>query len=182
MIFLIIYNIYILFSGINSNNYYVTINTINYYINIPNDSNSFEVFNEFHKIFPLLINLTDNDNRGYFKLGTSTNQFSSYINSSIQKGDIVLLQDNSFVLFYNPPKLNINHIYIGNVVNYNISGNNNLNSYWFFDELDNKIIENCDNISVYGEDVYINFGCNEYGGKCKKSSIFTIFVKGNLRL
>lgn len=181
MIFLIIYNLYILFSGINSNNYYVSINTINYYINISNDSNLL-VFNEFNKIFPLSINLTDNDNRGYFNLGSSNIQFSSYTNSPIQKGDIVLLKDNSFALFYNPPKVNINHIYIGNVVSYNISGKNNLNSYWFFDELDNQINEICDNTSVYGEDVYIDFGCNEYGLKCKKRSKFTLFVKGNFRL
>ena len=181
MIFLIIYNLYILFSSINSNNYYVSINTINYFINISNDSNLFEVFNEFHNIFPSSINLTDINNRGYFKLRTSTNQFSSYTNSPIEKGDIVLLQDNSFALFYTP-RVNINHIYIGKVVNYNISRNNNLPSCWFFRELDNNINEICDNTSIYGEDVYINFGCDEYGQKCKKSSIFTIFVKGNVRL
>jgi len=166
MTFLILYNLYILFSGINSNNYYVSINSIIYSINIVNNLDV-EVFNEFSNLFPLSINLTDNDNRGYFKLGSATNNFSFYSNSLIQRGDLVLLEDNSYALFYNSTNVNIKNIYIGNVISYNITRNRDINTYWYFDNLDNQINVLCES-RLYGEDVYIDFGCNEYGGSVKK--------------
>ena len=179
---MIVFIFYILFSSINSDNYYVIINTINFSINIPKIT---DIIEDFNKLFPSTKILIDNENKGYFKLGSSTNQFSNFSNSTLKKGDLVLLEDNSYALFYNPPNININHIYIGYINNYNLTltDNNILNSYWFIDNQMNENNSFCEKAtSLYGYDVYIDFGCNEYGGGCKKSTNFTVLVKGNYQI
>ena len=181
MKFMIVFIFNILFSNINSDNYYVVINTINFSINIPQNNNIIE---DFNKLFPLTKTLIDNENKGYYKLGSSTNQFSNFTNSTLKKGDLVLLEDNSYAFFYNPPNIKINHIYIGYIIDYNLllSDTNTVNSYWF---IDNQNINNpfCLNASsLYGYDVEIDFGCNSRGKRCNKNSNFTIFVKGNIQL
>jgi len=181
MSFFILFIFYILFSSIQSN-YYVTMNSTNYslYITVKTD-----IINDFNNLFPLKTILIDNENKGYFKLGKSnSNNNLPFTNSSIKKGDLVLLEDNSYAFFYNPPNIKINHIYIGYIIDYNLllSDTNTVNSYWF---IDNQNINNpfCLNASsLYGYDVEIDFGCNSRGKRCNKNSNFTIFVKGNIQL
>jgi hypothetical protein len=100
MKFMIVFIFYILFSNINSDNYYVVINALNFSIKISQNNNIIE---DFNKLFPLSLILIDNENKGYYKLGSSTNQFSNFTNSRLRRGDIVLLEDNSYAFFYNPP-------------------------------------------------------------------------------
>ncbi len=179
---MIVFIFYILFSNINSDNYYVEINTINFSINIPQNNNIIE---DFNKLFPLSKILIDNENKGYYKLGSSTNQFSNFTNSTLKKGDLVLLEDNSYAFFYNPPSITINHIYIGYIVGYNLllSNTNTVYSYWFIDNQMNINNSSCINASrLYGYDVKIDFGCDDDGHNCNKSSYFSIFVKGNYQL
>lgn len=179
MSFFILFIFYILFSTIQSN-YYVTMNSTNYslFITVKTD-----IINDFNNLFPLKTILIDNENKGYFKLGKSnSNNNLPFTNSSIKKGDLVLLEDNSYALFYTNRSY-ISHIYIGYVIDYNLNFNENnniLNSYWFTNnEFQINENPNCNKISLYGDDVYIDFGCNKKGKKCKKETEITIMVKGN---
>ena len=117
MSFFILFFFYILFSSIQSN-YYVTMNSTNYslFITVKTD-----IINDFNNLFPLKTILIDNENKGYFKLGKSnSNNNLPFTNSSIKKGDLVLLEDNSYAFFYNPPNKTINHIYIGYIIDFNL--------------------------------------------------------------
>ena len=182
MSFFILFIFYILFSSIQSN-YYVTMNSTNYslFITVKTD-----IINDFNNLFPLKTILIDNENKGYFKLGKSnSNNNLPFTNSSIKKGDLVLLEDNSYAFFYNPPSITINHIYIGYIVGYNLllSNTNTVYSYWFIDNQMNINNSSCINASrLYGYDVKIDFGCDDDGHNCNKSSYFSIFVKGNYQL
>ena len=144
---MIVFIFYILFSSINSDNYYVIINTINFSINIPKIT---DIIEDFNKLFPSTKILIDNENKGYYKLGSSTNQFSNFTNSTLKKGDLVLLEDNSYAFFYNPPSITINHIYIGYIVGYNLllSNTNTVYSYWFIDNQMNINNSSCINETV----------------------------------
>jgi len=179
-IFYLFIFLFIVIPCFNSLNYYILINSsilINF---VPETIYTDELIN----LFPLYVTFSDDEKKGYYKLGKSNN-FNSSIsvkNSNIQKGDIVLLEDNSYALFYDHSSTVYNYIYLGNI-NYNyINQLFNSDSHWFVIEdsiLVNESLKNGNNeecyTNLYGNNVDVDLDCDMFGDDCDKETEITIF-------